>query len=495
MLFLHCALVAFGPSVSSRWAAPASGRIPAPHMSFDDGYWQKRSERESERTASFQRDLDEFLERERIYIGHVQALQAEITELRMLRAEATAPAAPAVLLPMAAAPGEAMLSELEKERDALGEQLEATKLAREVDVQRTGAFWLERLARQSATVAAAAGLQEELEASRRALSAAQMAREVDIQKVAAFWVAKLASEREAATKATAFWVAAAEREATALTEAISAAAAANSAPSSEAIMAEASAAAAAAAATPTVAAAVGSSDKSREERLQALVESLEAEVAGLEEDYEDISERLMVQSETMTMASARLDELADALEDQALKAEQQLQRAAAFWVAKLADVRAQHAALLAASEANASAQRSLADDRLRQLGAVAPAAASGTSSAVVSASPAASATPSASAAGDRVRELEAFVELQSEMIELQEARLEEAALQREADVQTVAAFWVAKTADLQSELKAMSSQTSAMQQALSARELRAERELQATAAFWLQRVASLRERV
>jgi hypothetical protein len=197
----------------------------------------------------------------------------------------------------------------------------------------------------------------------------------------------------------------------------------------------------------------------------------------------------------MTMASARLDELADALEDQALKAEQQLQRAAAFWVAKLADVRAQHAALLAASEANASAQRSLADDRLRQLGAVAPAAASGTSSAVVSASPAASATPSASAAGDRVRELEAFVELQSEMIELQEARLEEAALQREADVQTVAAFWVAKTADLQSELKAMSSQTSALQQALSARELRAERELQATAAFWLQRVASLRERV
>ncbi len=514
-----CAL-ALGAAISTRWPTPGSSRLAAPRMTSIDGYWQMRSQREVERTASFQRDLDEFLERERIYIGHVKALQAEINELRMLGA-ATAPAAPdqpAAPLPMAAAPGEAVvaaeelhaldsqiqadieewgsklkrsLAEAEKARDALGEQLEAAKLAREVDVQRTSAFWLERLSRQSAehtegaTAAAAAeatGLREQLDATQRALAAAQAARELDVQKVAAFWVAKLAEEREAADKATAFWMAAAEREA-------ASAASAASAPDPESIKAEAAAAAAAAAATPVAAAAVGAADESREQRLQSLVHSLEAELAGLEEDYEDLSERMEVQSETIQIASGRLEELADAFEAQALQAERQLQSSAAFWVAKLSRERAEHAAALGASQAAASAQRSLADDRLRQLSAPArtPAAP------VAAASPSDTPTSAVPSAGDRVRELEAFLELQSELVALQEVQLEEAARQRELDLQAVAAFWVTKTGGLREELTEARARASALRQALSARELRAEKELQATAAFWLQRVASLRE--
>ena len=65
--------------------------------SIDDRFWSARSQMEAQRNAMLQADLEEFCDRERLYIGRVDALQKEVAELRLLsaappEAQAKAPA-------------------------------------------------------------------------------------------------------------------------------------------------------------------------------------------------------------------------------------------------------------------------------------------------------------------------------------------------------------------------------------------------------------------
>jgi len=193
-----------------------------------------------------------------------------------------------------------------------------------------------------------------------------------------------------------------------------------------------------------------------------LISKLEAELEALEADYEDVIERMEVQGETITLASGRLDELADAFEQQALTAEHNLQRTSAFWVEKLAQARAAMPAAVAPSPPGA---------------------------------PPASAEPVASTAdADRDMELERLqdvVRAQADLLALQEEHLTSATLKAEIELQSTAAFWVGRVQELEEQARKSDAKAAALEEALSAREQRAERELQSTSAFWIHRVTSI----
>jgi hypothetical protein len=162
----------------------------------------------------------------------------------------------------------------------------------------------ELVAAQSELVAL---LEAQTDASNAQLADAERTREIDLQRTAAFWVDRVSRAQAAA--------------------------------SAEPAMARAPAAASAAVA-------------------------LEARVASLEEQL-SASE----QSEAAGLL---------ALQSQALQAETELQRTAAFWIAKLEAVKAEAAAATQQARAVASAQQSLAELRTRESLGVLPSAVTGT---------------------------------------------------------------------------------------------------------------------
>ena len=145
------------------------------------------------------------------------------------------------------------------------------------------------------------------------------------------------------------------------------------------------------------------------------------------------------------LANTRLDEVGAALDAQALQAEEQLQRTAAFWIernaqlkSKASQAEALRAALAARLTRERDVQRTAAYwlDKLAAARATAGATPSGSSGNSAAAAPSAGAKAGVSDAA-LAKELEAT-----------QQALEAMTLQREVDVQKVSAFWLEKVNQL-----------------------------------------------
>lgn len=307
-----------------------------------DAFWEARIRQLQGERARRELELAELQQREQIFL--------ERTAVAPLPASSdTSEAAP----PDAAAVDVAALV---AEHEA---EMERARIAREVDVQRTSAFWLQRLEQQrqearaqaevatapapveavsSGEVAAGAPEQvaEEVAAAEAATAAALLQREVDVQKTAAFWLARLEEERAATAAAVAAAQEAARKEALLDAEL-------------DALEADYDVCSHLAC------------------RLHAALAAYPAPQRSLATArphvWQAMTDRMEVMSETMTLVSGRLDAMDDAMEEAEEAAEINLQKTAAFWLARLDDERAKTAA--AASEAES--QRLLAELRLEQL--------------------------------------------------------------------------------------------------------------------------------
>ena len=419
-------------------------------MDITDAFWAARGREARIAFDIAERELEEYAQRERLLLTQMRALQDEMSLL------SASGASPSKAL---AAPSEDVveirrqLDEAVCTRDELSAKLAAAEVTREVDVQKTAAFWLNKLSQTrdagavSDAVDPAVGLQTELEAVRSALTAEEAAHERDVQKVGAYWIARLTRAHEE------------------LENLRGSAAPPATPPATPPAM------------PPTTMAAAPpippeNEDQSAKDR--ALIARLEEELFELESDYDALTDRIEVQSETIMMASARLDDVADALEAQVLKAEVQLQKASAFWVHRLKAAKAESAAELAQARQMASAQQSLAEERLAALSSAAAAAP-------------AVAAPVGTAAEAELAQLREVVSEQASLLASQ-ARLAEVNLQR------TAAFWVSRDREQAALLKASEARVAALGAELEARSERAERELQATAAFWIRREQQARVR-
>lgn len=250
-----CALCAWTP------VAPLRARGGTAAMVLDDTYWDSKAARVR---VAFERDqaaLEEFEDRERIYIERLRAagdraraLEAALESTKLLGAA-----------PEAAESDVTQLESLERENNELRHELSVIEERHQTELKRdtemSGALLLSKLSESEAQV----------ETLRTELADLQMKQQL----------------------------------------------------------------AAAAVAPGIPAGKVTSSSSSEIAAAQARVAALEAEINGLEEDYEALTDRLEVQGETIVLANMRLDEVAVALDEQALKAEQQLQRTSAFWIEKL----------------------------------------------------------------------------------------------------------------------------------------------------------------
>ena len=205
------------------------------------------------------------------------------------------------------------------------------------------------------------------------------------------------------------------------------------------------------------------------------VAELEAELDGLEVDYENLAERLDVQTETITLANMRLDEVAAALEAQALSAEQQLQRTSAFWLDKLNGAKAEAAEAVELREALEAAKMQREVDlqktsafwieKVKRLTADAEAAAAALGE----------------GAADSEQQLVEELFMMRGQVSLLAQALESQALQAEQQLQRSSAFWIDK-------LKMEKADATATAEAAAA--MKAEQQLQATAAFWIEKLAA-----
>lgn len=246
-----------------------------------------------------------------------------------------------------------------------------------------------------------ASLKAELQAMREKVEEVEMKREVEVQKVAAFWLEKLSKAGEKAAGP----------------------------PSPP---------------PPPPPPAISTSDL--DAKAQERIAALENEIDQLEEEFDTITDRLEVQAETIMLANTRLDEVGAALDAQALQAEEQLQRTAAFWIERNAQLKSKASqaealrAALAAAELTRErdVQRTAAYwlDKLAAARATAGATPSGSSGNSAAAAPSAGAKAGVSDAA-LAKELEAT-----------QQALEAMTLQREVDVQKVSAFWLEKVNQL-----------------------------------------------
>jgi hypothetical protein len=151
-----------------------------PSMSVDPSFWQAKQARARYQMEKETSLLDELMEREQILMEQLfTAQQGGVV------AAATA-ADPNLQL------------ELEQALTALA----ASEQQREIDVQKTGAYWLEKvkdlrgkLGAEAAPAAVDPSLQLELEQALTALAASEQQREVDVQKTAAYWLSEVATLR------------------------------------------------------------------------------------------------------------------------------------------------------------------------------------------------------------------------------------------------------------------------------------------------------------
>lgn len=220
----------------------------------------------------------------------------------------------------------------------------------------------------------------------------------------------------------------------------------------------------------------GAAKGSALEAAQARIGQLELEIDGLEEDYEALTERLEVQAETITLANGRLDEVAEALQSQALQAERQLQQTAAFWIQRVTAARLEaaeaprlRAALSAAEQRLESATRAQALQAERALQSVAAfwiAREQQAKRGAASAAPTGPANPSEGALPDgELEELAAREASARAQVKLLAAQLEARALQAERQLQSTGAFWIGQLATARAEAAAALQQSAAAEAA------------------------------
>ena len=271
-----------GSAVGLRAASLRSGLRPA--MSADDAlgnqFWSSKTAATRFKLNLELSALDEMQEREQMFMTF---LQKEHENTRLL---------------------EAQLEETKR-------QLSAAPVAPALAAAESPAAALAP-AGTAANADEVTSLKAELKAMHEKVAEVEMKREVEVQQVAAFWLAKLARAGEKA---------------------------AGAAPPAPPPAPPPS--------PPEPMIKRSDLDAVAQERIAAL----ENEIDTLEADYDTITDRLEVQAETIMLANTRLDEVAAALEAQAAKAEEQLQRTAAFWIERNAALKAEAQSLREAFEA------------------------------------------------------------------------------------------------------------------------------------------------
>ena len=158
-------------------------------MSVDPSFWQAKQSQARYEIEKKSALLDELMEREQVLIDQLFAAKP---------VSGLAEAAPAAADP-----------NLQLELDEARAALAASEQQREIDVQKTAAYWLEEIkslrgklgaeaapaAAEAAPAAADPNLQLELDEARAALAASEQQREIDVQKTAAYWLAEIKSLR------------------------------------------------------------------------------------------------------------------------------------------------------------------------------------------------------------------------------------------------------------------------------------------------------------
>lgn len=290
-------------------------------------------------------------------------------------------------------------------------------------------------------------------------NALRLSREVDVQKVGAFWLDQMSAQRGEVESAR------------------------------------------------TVAATADAAVRAREEELQLL-----------EAEFDTLGEQMEVQTETISLANARLDEVLEAFERVELTAEVQLQRTSAFWLDKLAATKAEAAQVGPLREALAAmaTQREVDVQKVtafwlerlavhEQADTPAAAPASPAPPTPPAPTPAASADEMAASAQRSLAELRltqltdaggvtssTINSREAALLARHEAELAALRLTSETQLQQATAFWVDRCRAQAKQLSANAARETALAAALSEAEQRHEEQLQATGAFWIERLAQCR---
>ena len=304
-----------------------------PSMSVDPSFWQAKQARARYQMEKETSLLDELMEREQILMEQLfTAQQGGVV------AAATA-ADPNLQL------------ELEQALTALA----ASEQQREIDVQKTGAYWLEKvkdlrgkLGAEAAPAAVDPSLQLELEQALTALAASEQQREVDVQKTAAYWLSEVATLRgrlgaaeagvEAASSATEAAAAVAWQEG--VEAAAAEAARSEPLPSLTFQRVEGLVAGAAIALATGVASEGGGEAELRQqhqEELEAAALLAERQLQATSLFWVEKASALRLQAAASEARAAALEE---ALHARELRGELELQTSAAFWVKRVAALEA-----------------------------------------------------------------------------------------------------------------------------------------------------------
>ena len=323
-------------------------------MSVDPSFWQSKQAQARYQIEKKSAMLDELMEREQVLIDQLFAAKP---------GSVLAEAAPAAAEP-----------NLQLELDEARAALAAADQQREIDVQKTAAYWLEeirslrgKLGAEAAPAAAEPNLQLELDEARAALAAADQQREIDVQKTAAYWLEEIrslrrklgAAEASAAAAASATEAAAAVAWQQGVEAAAAEAARAEPLPSLTFQRVEGLVAGAAIAVATGVASDEASEGGGDAELRQQHQEELEAAALLAERQLQATGlfwvERARALETRAKASEARAAALEEALHARELRAEIELQRSAAFWVKRVAGLEATLAATGEAAAAAAAA--------------------------------------------------------------------------------------------------------------------------------------------
>ena len=431
-----------------------------PSMSVDPSFWQAKQARARYQMEKESSLLDELMEREQILMDQLLSAQQ----------------GGAVAVLPAADPS------LQLELDQALAALTASEEQREIDVQKTGAYWLEEVktlrakmgaeaapaAAEAAPTATDPNLQLELDQALTALAASEQQREIDVQKTAAYWLEEVKNLRGNMGA-----------------EAVPTAAVPTANDSSLQLELD------------QALAALTASEEQREidvqktaaywlEEVKTLRGKLSAEAVPAAADAAptaaDPSSQLELEQALTALAASEQQREID------------VQKTGAYWLSEVATLRGKLGTAEAAVEAASSATEQAAAVAWQE-GVEAAAA------------EAARSEPLPSLTFQRVEGLVAGAAIalatgvasegggEAELRRQHEEQLEAAALVAESQLQSTSLFWVEKASALRIQAVASEARAVALEEALHARELRAELELQTSAAFWVKRVAALEARL
>ena len=489
-----------------------------PSMSVDPSFWQAKQARARYQMEKESSLLDELMEREQILMDQLLSAQQ----------------GGAVAVLPAADPS------LQLELDQALAALTASEEQREIDVQKTGAYWLEEVktlrakmgaeaapaAAEAAPTATDPNLQLELDQALTALAASEQQREIDVQKTAAYWLEEVKNLRgNMGAEAVPTAAVPTANDSSLQLELDQALAALTASEEQREIDVQKTAAywleevknlrgnmgaeAVPTAAVPTAA------DPSLQLELEQALAALTASEEQREIDVQKTAAYWLEEVKTLRgkLSAEAVPAAADAaptaadpssqLElEQALTAlaasEQQreidVQKTGAYWLSEVATLRGKLGTAEAAVEAASSATEQAAAVAWQE-GVEAAAA------------EAARSEPLPSLTFQRVEGLVAGAAIalatgvasegggEAELRRQHEEQLEAAALVAESQLQSTSLFWVEKASALRIQAVASEARAVALEEALHARELRAELELQTSAAFWVKRVAALEARL